>query len=246
MRDALRREALRHALEIGSLLMLVLALAWVDDAIAPSGAAVALGLYAAIGAAVVATVPAHRPHRRFGAANTITLLRAGLVAVIGGLAASPPTASALWSAAALALLVLALDGVDGWVARRTGTASAFGARFDMETDTLLMLILSLMLVLAGRVGAWILLSGLARYLFVGAGAAWRWLRAPLPPSDRRRAICVVQGLTLVAALLPVLPPIAASAVAAIGLGVLLLSFAIDVLWLWRHRAGTTEPASCAA
>ena len=35
-----------------------------------------------------------------------------------------------------------LDLVDGWVARRTGTASPFGARFDLETDAALILVLS--------------------------------------------------------------------------------------------------------
>ena len=43
---------------------------------------------------------------------------------------------------------LALDGVDGQVARRTGTASELGARFDMEVDAFLILVLS---VAAGRV-----------------------------------------------------------------------------------------------
>ena len=43
---------------------------------------------------------------------------------------------------ALVVVALALDWVDGQVARRTGTCSAFGARFDMETDAFLILVLS--------------------------------------------------------------------------------------------------------
>ena len=38
----------------------------------------------------------------------------------------------------------ALDGVDGWLARRSGIASAFGARFDMEIDALLILVLAVL------------------------------------------------------------------------------------------------------
>ena len=42
----------------------------------------------------------------------------------------------------LSSVALALDGVDGWVARRTRTVSALGARFDMEVDAFLVLMLS--------------------------------------------------------------------------------------------------------
>jgi phosphatidylglycerophosphate synthase len=34
----------------------------------------------------------------------------------------------------LSTAVLMLDGVDGRVARRTGSQTGFGARFDMELD----------------------------------------------------------------------------------------------------------------
>ncbi|MFD8079956.1 CDP-alcohol phosphatidyltransferase family protein [Streptomyces sp. NPDC059718] len=37
----------------------------------------------------------------------------------------------------LATLALLVDAVDGRVARRTGTTSPLGARFDMETDAFL-------------------------------------------------------------------------------------------------------------
>ena len=42
----------------------------------------------------------------------------------------------------LAAVALALDPADGWLARRTGTASALGARFDGEVDAFLILALS--------------------------------------------------------------------------------------------------------
>jgi phosphatidylglycerophosphate synthase len=40
--------------------------------------------------------------------------------------------------------LLALDGLDGWLARRFGLASAYGARFDMEVDGFLILVLALL------------------------------------------------------------------------------------------------------
>ncbi|MFH7468205.1 CDP-alcohol phosphatidyltransferase family protein, partial [Pseudomonas syringae group genomosp. 7] len=77
-------------------------------------------------------------------------------------------------------------GVDGWLARRSGLVSRFGARFDMEVDAALALILSLHLLAGTAVGAEALVLGLARYAFVAAGLAWPWLSADLPPTDRRK------------------------------------------------------------
>ncbi len=92
----------------------------------------------------------------------------------------------------IASVAAALDGVDGWIARRTRTASAFGARFDMETDALLILVLSALVWRSGKAGAWVLASGLMRYAFVAAATIWPWMQEPLEPSRRRQAVCVVQ------------------------------------------------------
>ena len=72
---------------------------------------------------------------------------------------------------------MALNGADGWVARRTRTASAFGARFDMETDALLILVLSALVWRMEKAGAWVIASGLMRYAFVAAAIAWPWMRS---------------------------------------------------------------------
>jgi hypothetical protein len=87
-----------------------------------------------------------------------------------------------------------------------------------------------------RAGAWVLLAGLLRYGFVVAGAAWPWLAGELPPSRRRQAICVVQVVGLIVALVPWLPAPLAAAVAALSLGALCYSFAVDVRWLARRRS----------
>ena len=62
----------------------------------------------------------------------------------------------------------------------------------METDALLVMALSVLAWQYGKAGAWVLLCGLLRYLFVAGGWLWPWLRRPLPPSIRRQTICVVQ------------------------------------------------------
>jgi phosphatidylglycerophosphate synthase len=135
---------------------------------------------------------------------------------------------------------LLTDGADGWLARHRGTASEFGSRFDMETDALFMLTLSLLVHALGEIGGWVLLSGLLRYLFVGAGLLWSPLTAPLLPSFRRKSVCGVQMAILVAALAPSMPAQWGSALCAVALSLLIYSFSCDVLWL-----ALTSGATCA-
>jgi phosphatidylglycerophosphate synthase len=113
-------------------------------------------------------------------------------------------------------------------------ASAFGARFDMETDAALLLVLAVLAWQLGKAGPWVLAVGLMRYAFVAAGAAAPWLRDPLPPSFRRKAVCAVQMVALVAALAPIVAPRASALLAAAALAALCYSFAADVRWLRRH------------
>jgi phosphatidylglycerophosphate synthase len=178
-----------------------------------------------------------RPRPPFGAANAITLCRAALIAVVAGFAVDPPPAedSDWWIAALLAGTALLLDGADGWTARRRGLATAFGARFDMETDALAALVLSLALWQAERTGAWIVAVGALRYLFLVAGWAFATMRRPLPPSRRRRAVAALQATLLTTCLVPALPGWAAPALGAAALAATSLSFLIDTIWLMRRR-----------
>ncbi|HEX5049924.1 MAG TPA: CDP-alcohol phosphatidyltransferase family protein, partial [Gammaproteobacteria bacterium] len=122
------------------------------------------------------------------------------------------------------------------LARARGETSAFGARLDMETDALLILVLASLAWAYGKAGAWILLAGLLRYLFVAASYALPWLARALPASRRRQAVCVLQIGTLIACVSPLFPPPASGAVALVGLVVLAWSFGVDVAWLARRRA----------
>ncbi len=107
------------------------------------------------------------PSGRFGVANAITVLRLFLMLAL----AAPPRTLPPLRALGLVAVVLSLDLLDGWCARRFGDASPFGAHFDMETDALLVLLLTLRLWLAEGFGAWVLWAGLLRYLYV----LWLWL-----------------------------------------------------------------------
>lgn len=187
------------------------------------------------GAAALAVAGMHRHHDRprAGPANAITLLRLALTVAVLGHALRPEVAGA--GPAILAGLALVMDGLDGPVARHTGLASRFGFWFDMEVDVALTFALALFAVLAGKAGAWVLLLGLAHPVFLLAGLALPWLRAPLADSFRRKAICVAEIAVLVLLTLPgIVPPLsvllAGTAMALVG-----WSFAVDVLWLARRR-----------
>jgi phosphatidylglycerophosphate synthase len=160
----------------------------------------ALGAYGLVLLVLARFLPLHRSRSRLGPANQVTLLRGVLTALVIALAGEGTGEALAWTAFPLALIVAALDGVDGRLARRLGWASPFGARFDMELDALLVAGLALLLWTLDRAGPWVLAAGAMRYLFVAAGALWPWLRHPLPPSRRRQAVCVVQVLTLALAL----------------------------------------------
>lgn len=209
---------------------------WVHWAFsAPSGLRfTAGGVYLAIATALLWAWPAAR--QGLGWANRVTLLRATLIAVVAGLVVYPDFVQRhAEGVAALALLSLSLDGIDGWVARRTGSASAFGARFDMELDAFFIVVLCAALIALDKVGPWVLLLGLARYGFVMAGMYWPWLHRELPGSVFRKTVCVWQVATLLVCLLPLVTPAWANALSLFAAGLLALSFGRDVVWLRRHR-----------
>jgi phosphatidylglycerophosphate synthase len=175
------------------------------------------------------------PHHDLGLCNAVTLVRLGLTALLFGALFEPGAVSA-WAVFWIAVAAFALDGVDGYLARHSGLASRFGARFDMETDAALGAILATWLLLSGAVGPAILILGYLRYAFVVAGWILPALRAPLPEALRRKAICVAQIGALIFITLPGDPWSLDALVSLIASGLLLYSFGVDSFRLLR-RAG---------
>jgi len=175
---------------------------------------------------------------RFGSANIVTAVRSTLVAAITGI-----VVSSFFSQVSVALLIslvvpaLLLDAVDGWVARRTGTTSELGARFDMEVDAFLLLVLSTFV--AQTMGVWVLAIGLMRYAFVAVGWFLPWFRRRLPPRYWRKVVTAVQGIALTIAATRLLPVID-TVLVGIALALLVESFGRDVIWLAVRRS---EPRS---
>jgi phosphatidylglycerophosphate synthase len=196
-----------------------------------SGVAYALGLAVLLGGAARRAGSA-----ALGPADIVTLARASLVGGVTALVADRLGGDG-YPVATLVLLssvALALDGVDGWVARRTGTVSALGARFDMEVDAFLILVLSVQV--AGPAGWWVLLIGAARYLLLAAATVLPWLDGTLPSRPWCKVVAVIQGVALITAAADVLAPGLARAVLVVALALLVESFGREVHDLWRLRA----------
>ncbi|MEO0946062.1 MAG: CDP-alcohol phosphatidyltransferase family protein [Pseudomonadota bacterium] len=174
------------------------------------------------------------PHAVFGLHNTVTLARANLVCLLFGSLFAGDVVSP-WLVFGVGSLALALDGVDGWLARRAGLQSEFGARFDVETDSALAAILAIWLLVSGTTGWEILLLGFTRYAFVLAGWVVPRLRAELPPAFRRKAICVVQIGALIVLTLPFLPNSLVLTFSITASLALVYSFAVDLRWLLSRK-----------
>lgn len=190
--------------------------------------------FAAPAILVVGLVGTHHPFPRFGSANVVTMLRVALVAGVAGLIGELPSERIEWLAVVAVAILAVLDGVDGWLARRSGHASRFGARFDMETDAALILILSVLVWLHGKAGAWVIACGLMRYGFVALGWMVPWMGGPLRSTIRGKTVAVGQVVGLGAALSPLVPVPYSRLVAAATLATLIWSFAVDIAWLRRQ------------
>ncbi len=190
--------------------------------------------WAVTGLLATARVRSERPE--ILPADWVTLVRAVLAAGVAGLVADsfvrPVQVAAV---VVLTAVALALDAVDGPVARRTGSVTAVGARFDGEVDAFLILVLSV--GVSRHYGLWVLAIGAARYAFLAAGWAVRWLADPLPPRYWGKVVAAVQGIVLIIALSGVLPR--RIGMLAVGIAMLLLaeSFGHSVVWLYRRGAG---------
>jgi phosphatidylglycerophosphate synthase len=168
-------------------------------------------------------------------ADVVTLARATLVGCVTALVVDSAAGRPAVLTLVIAAVALALDLLDGRVARRTGTVSDLGARFDMEVDAFLILVLSV--VAARWLGWWVLASGAMRYAFVAAGRLRPWLRRPVPSTMVGKVVAAVQGVTLLVVGSRLLHRPVALAAAAVALALLAWSFGRSTWWLIRRRTG---------
>lgn len=237
IRPPLRSRAAKPPIQFGgwalaglALLVGVVALVFDVPGFALSGA---LGFYGV--GVTLAAFYLHRdyPHGTLGLCNAVTLARLVVVAVL--IAPLLAGSAVPWLVFALAAVALALDGLDGWLARREGRVSDFGARFDMEVDSTLALVLALHAWQGGSAGAVVLMLGLPRYGFVVAGWVLPWLNGPLPERFSRKVVCVAQLSVLIALQLPFIGGLGGGVLATGAALALVWSFALDIRHLWRAQ-----------
>ena len=230
-RHAVLRATILGMLATAALLGVVAATAGLDVAGWITGLAAGVAVTALI---VTARMRSDEP--AIHPADWVTLTRALLTAGVAGLVADsfgrPLAVTALVTLSAVAL---ALDAVDGQVARRTGTATPVGARLDGEVDAFLILLLSI--AVSRDYGGWVLAIGAARYAFLLAGWLIPWLAAPLPPRYWGKVAAAVTGIVLTVAVSGVTSRLAGMVAVAAALLLLAESFGRNVIWLYRAGAG---------
>jgi phosphatidylglycerophosphate synthase len=188
-------------------------------------------------AALLATARMRSDQPTILPADWVTLTRMLLIAGVAGLVADSFGRSVSMTAlVTLSSVALALDAVDGQVARRTGTATPLGARIDGEADAFLILVLSI--AVSQDYGGWVLVIGAARYALLLAGWLIPWLAAPLPPRFWRKVVAAVQGIVLTVAASGVPSRLVGMIAVAVALLLLAESFGRDVIWLYRAGAGS--------
>lgn len=167
------------------------------------------------------------PDGHFGSANGMTAVRTALLGLLPMVSSSPPLLIGL------CICIFALDGLDGWLARRYGLTSEFGAFFDKESDALFLLLLCGLAGFRGELPLWILGAGLLRYGFV----VTLFLLPTAPKTETRTAWArYVYGGMVGALLVSFLPyPSLSRPLVAVATAALLLSFGRS---LWGSVRGT--------
>ncbi|WP_457189305.1 CDP-alcohol phosphatidyltransferase family protein [Nocardioides sp. P5_E3] len=169
-----------------------------------------------------------------GPADLVTLTRATLACGIAALVAEAFTgADVVGVLVPLTVVALLLDLVDGRVARRAGSASAYGARLDGEADAFLILVLSVLV--AREHGAWVLGLGVIRYAYAVAARLLPWMQRTLPPRYWRKVVAAYVGIALTLAASGLAPAATTYGVLVVAALLLAESFGWDVVWLWRRR-----------
>jgi len=160
-----------------------------------------------------------------GWANGITLLRAVMISALAGFLFQRPVAGLEswwlpWAPGVLYLFVSALDALDGYVARVTGSETRLGERLDVAVDALGLLVASALVVWNGKAPVF--------YLAVGLGVYGLRIATAI----RRRAIARwIAGCEMGLAGVALLPPFGATAIT-VAAAVMTVALIGSLAWDW--------------
>jgi len=167
-------------------------------------------------------------------ASRITAIRATGAVLLGGfIVAGTGAETANWLPAVLFAAVAALDGIDGYVARRMDETSTFGGEFDTQVDAFAILIGTIVAVRLGAAPAVFVAIGLYQYVFF-LGKKLRQHKGyavhDLPPRKRRTYVGATSMIAVFVVLLPGVPSGVTWFLAVIAMIPITYSFAVD--WLY--------------
>lgn len=188
----------------------------------------------------------HRPGEAtvlssLGAGTLATATRGLLLSMTAGFLFSPrPTGGLAWAPMVLFTSAITLDYMDGHLARRSNHVTVLGQRYDLELDSLGILIGSLLAIWYQVLPWFFIIFGLASYLF----RFGLWMRErtgshnhALPESRSRRPIAGLTMGYLSAMLWPIVDPLAGMLAGLLFLVPFGASFSRD----WLVVSGALDP-----
>ncbi len=152
------------------------------------------------------------------AGTRFTVARVAMTCLLGGLAVIPagsPPDPLLWSVAVMGFAAAGLGAVDGWLARITYSTSGFSERLGTMAGALLVLALSLLVWRLGLAGVWVVAAGALGF----AEAALLARRHTTHRDVWRVGADLLVRVALAAAIIPIAPPVAVTALAVLATAV---------------------------
>jgi CDP-diacylglycerol--glycerol-3-phosphate 3-phosphatidyltransferase len=187
--------------------------------------------------------PLTRRSRRSWVPNAVTFLRVGLVPIVLVLlAVGDELTAARWWAFAVFVIAALTDTFDGWVARRLGGVTAFGALADPLADKLLVVGTLASLALFNEVPWWIVGVIAGREAVVTALRVVVIRRAGIvvPATVWGKLKTLSQIIAISAIILPLAGGLLVDGLLAVAIGLTVAS-GVDYLWRARTLVGRAAP-----
>ena len=136
------------------------------------------------------------------------------------------------------LMVIGMDGLDGWAARCYQQSSDWGALFDKEVDSFLVLGISLVLYLVEGLPIWIVGIGLLHYVYELTLYFLGWQYVAIPPNPIGKYVAATLFISLLTPF--ILPFTIATPILGVASIFTLTSFSISFILIIQNREARAE------